>query len=131
MIYRLLADVVVLLHLAFVVFAVAGALLVVRWRWLAWIHLPAAVWAALIEFAGWICPLTPLENRLRALGGGAGYRGGFVEHYVLPLLYPGQLTRGVQILLGIFVVLVNLAIYAWLARRALRARRENRQRPSQ
>ncbi|MGD8699270.1 MAG: DUF2784 domain-containing protein, partial [Gemmatimonadales bacterium] len=104
MIYRLLADLVVLVHLAFVVFAVAGAVLVLRWRWVLWLHLPAVVWAALIEFAGWICPLTPLENRLRILSGGAGYRGGFIEHYLLPILYPSGLTRGVQVMLGSFVI---------------------------
>lgn len=122
MIYRLLADLVVLVHLAFVVFAVAGAVLVLRWRWLLGLHLPAVVWAALIEFAGWICPLTPLENRLRTLSGGAGYRGGFIEHYLLPILYPSGLTRGVQIMLGSLVVVVNLGIYSWLVVRAVRAR---------
>jgi hypothetical protein len=121
-IYRLFADLIVLVHLAFVVFAVAGAVLVLRWRWLVWVHLPAAAWAALIEFASWICPLTPLENRLRILSGGAGYRGGFVEHYVLAILYPSGLTRGIQILLGSFVVVINVGIYSWLVARALSAR---------
>jgi hypothetical protein len=119
-IYRLLADFVVLVHLAFVVFAVAGAVLVLRWRWLMWVHLPAVVWAALIEFAGWICPLTPLENRLRILGGGAGYSGGFVEHYVLPILYPSGLTRGVQVLLGSLVIVINVGVYSFLVVRASR-----------
>jgi len=122
LIYRLVADLIVLVHLAFVVFAVAGAVLVLRWRWLIWVHVPAVVWAALIEFAGWICPLTPLENRLRILSGGAGYRGGFIEHYVLPILYPSGLTRGVQIFLGSAVVVINVGIYSWLVIRALRAR---------
>jgi hypothetical protein len=75
MVYRTLADLVVLVHFAFVLFVVAGALLVLRWRWVAWVHVPAAVWGALIEFAGWICPLTPLEQRLRIMGGSAGYTG--------------------------------------------------------
>ncbi len=123
MIYRLLADVVVLAHLAFVVFVVLGALLVLRRRWVAWLHVPAAVWGALIELGGWVCPLTPLENHLRRLGGAAGYRGGFVEHYVLPILYPGGLTRGVQVALGVLVVAVNLGVYGWLWRRGVRARR--------
>ena len=122
MIYRLLADLIVLVHLAFVVFAVAGAVLVLRWRWVIWVHVPAVVWAALIEFAGWICPLTPLENRLRILSGGAGYRGGFIEHYVLPILYPSGLTRGVQVFLGSVVIVVNLGIYSWLVFRSTRAR---------
>lgn len=120
MLYRLLADLVVLVHLAFVIFAVAGALLLFRWRWLVWAHVPAFVWAALIEFAGWICPLTPLENRLRILSGGAGYRGGFIDHYILQILYPNGLTRGVQVFLGSFVLLVNVGIYSWLVARALR-----------
>ncbi len=114
MVYRLLADLVVLAHLAFVVFVVAGALLVVRWRRLAWIHIPVAAWGALIEFGGWICPLTPLENWLRQQSGAAGYSGGFVEHYIIPVLYPGHLTRGIQIALGIAVLTLNGGIYGWL-----------------
>lgn len=120
MLFRLLADLIVLVHLAFVIFAVAGALLLFRWRWVVWAHVPAFVWAALIEFAGWICPLTPLENRLRILSGGAGYRGGFIDHYVLQVLYPNGLTRGVQVFLGSLVLLVNVGIYSWLVARALR-----------
>ncbi len=117
MVYRFLADLVLVAHFAFVVFAVVGALLVLRWRWVVWLHLPAVVWAALIEFAGWICPLTPLENWLRALGGSAGYESGFVEHYILPVLYPGGLTREVQIVLGLLVLAGNMGIYGWLLRR--------------
>ncbi len=121
--YRTLADLVVIVHLSFVLFAVLGALLVLRWRWVACVHVPAAVWAAFIEFAGWICPLTPLEKWLRVRSGGAGYRGGFVDHYILPILYPEGLTRGVQIFLGVLVVLLNLAIYGWLLyRRRSRSR---------
>ncbi len=117
MVYRFLADLVLVAHFAFVVFAVAGALLVLRWRWVVWLHLPAVVWAALISFAGWICPLTPLENSLRELGGLAGYETGFIEHYILPVLYPGGLTREVQIVLGLLVLAVNIGIYGWLLRR--------------
>jgi hypothetical protein len=91
--YRLLADLVVVVHLGFVAFVVAGGLLVLRWPRLAWAHLPCAVWGALIEFAGWVCPLTPLENDLRRLGGEAGYEGGFVERYLTSVLYPHGLTR--------------------------------------
>lgn len=116
MLYHLLADVVVLLHVFFVLFVILGGALVLRWRTLAWIHLPAVLWAALIEFANWICPLTPLENRFRRLAGAAGYEGGFVEHYLLPLLYPAQLTRGVQIFLGVLVILLNVAAYSWILR---------------
>ena len=125
MIYRLLADLVVLLHVGFVLFVVLGGLLVLRWRRLAWVHLPAALWGALIEFAGWVCPLTPLENRLRALGGGESYDTGFVEHYVVPLLYPRELTRGSQVVLGLGVVLLNLVVYAWVVTRFREQRRED------
>jgi hypothetical protein len=114
MLYRALADLTVLVHFAFVLFVVGGAFLVRRWSRLAWVPVPAAIWGALIEFAGWICPLTPLENQLRALGGSAGYGGGFVEHYIIPVLYPGGLTREVQILLGTIVITINMGIYGWL-----------------
>jgi len=120
MLYRALADFIVILHFAFVLFVVGGALLVLRWRRLAWVHIPAAIWGALIEFAGWVCPLTPLESRLRVLGGGSGYGGGFVEHYVIPVLYPAGLTRELQVLLGAIVLVINLAIYGWLLRGRLR-----------
>jgi len=115
----ILADALVIVHLLFVVFVVAGGFLLVRWPRLAWLHLPAATWGALIEFTGGICPLTPLENRLRAMGGESVYSGGFVERYLLPVLYPGALTWRVQLVLGGLVVGVNLVAYA-LAYRALR-----------
>lgn len=121
MLYRLFADLVVVLHLAFVLFVVAGALAVLRWRWWAWLHVPAFLWGALISFFGWVCPLTPLENWLRARGGGVGYRSSFIEHYLLPVLYPEQLTRSLQIGLGAVVLGVNLAIYAWALVRWRRA----------
>ncbi len=118
-----LADLVVLLHAAFIVFAVAGGLLVLRRPRLAWLHLPAAAWAAAVELAGWICPLTPLENALRRAAGGPGYPTDFIEHYVMPLVYPAGLTRGTQLVLGLLVVAVNGAVYAWLWRRRARAGR--------
>jgi hypothetical protein len=121
-IFRVLADAVVVLHLGFVAFVVLGGLLVLRWPRLAWLHLPCAAWGALIEFADWVCPLTPLENRLRALGGEAGYSGGFVEEYLLGVLYPSGLTRGVQIALGVGVLAINLAVYGVLIRRLRRRR---------
>jgi hypothetical protein len=117
---RLLADAVVLLHLLFVVFAVAGGLLALRWRWIVLLHLPALAWAALVEFNGWICPLTPLENALRAAGGAAAYEGGFIDHYLLPLLYPAGLTRELQAALGTGLLLFNLAVYGALLWRAKR-----------
>jgi hypothetical protein len=117
MLYRLLADLVVLLHSGFVLFVVLGGLLALRWPRAAWAHLPAALWGAGIEFAAGICPLTPLENHLRRLGGEAGYTGGFVEHYVLPILYPDGLTRGVQLALGTFVLVLNIVVYVIVWRR--------------
>lgn len=122
MIHRLLADVVLVLHLAFVVFVVLGGLLVLRWPRLAWIHVPVALYGALIEFIGWVCPLTPLENDLRQRGGEAGYEGGFVEHYVLALLYPSGLSHEMQIALGVLVLLVNGAVYTLVYRRFRRGR---------
>lgn len=111
MLYRLLADLVVLLHAGFVLFVVLGGLGALRWPRVLWFHVPAALWGAGIEFLGGICPLTPLENHLRRLGGEAGYAGGFVEHYLLPVLYPDGLTRGAQLALGLFVVLFNSVVY--------------------
>jgi hypothetical protein len=119
MLWRLLADAVLVLHLLFVAFAVAGGLLALRWRWMPWLHLPALAWGATVEFTGRICPLTPLENALRAAGGEAGYQGGFIEHYLLPLLYPAALTRELQWTLGTGLVLFNLLVYGllWWRRR--------------
>lgn len=122
MFFRLLADLVVLTHLAFIVFVVAGGLLALRWRRVPWVQLPAALWGAVIEVAGWVCPLTPLENGLRERAGAAGYAGGFVEHYVLPVVYPGALTREVQVVLAVVVVVANGLIYFWVWRRAVQGR---------
>jgi hypothetical protein len=109
--YRLLADLLVVAHFAFVIFVVLGGLLVLRHPRLAWLHLPAAAWGATIEFTGWICPLTPWEQSLRQLGGQAGYTGGFIEHYLIPVLYPPGLTTSIQAALGLLVVAGNAAIY--------------------
>lgn len=117
MTYRLLADLVLLVHAAFVAFVVLGGFAVLRWPRLAWVHLPVAIWGAGIEFTGGICPLTPLENHLRRLADEQGYDGGFVEHYLLAALYPDGLTRGVQVALGLVVLAVNAAIYARIWRR--------------
>jgi hypothetical protein len=123
MAHRLAADAVLIAHAAFVVFVVLGGLLAWRWRRAALLHLPAAAWGAWIEFSGGICPLTPLENRLRHAAGQAGYDGGFVEHYLLALIYPEGLTREVQIALGVAVIVINAAVYGVLVRRALRRQR--------
>lgn len=118
MLYRFLSDLIVVVHLAFVLFAVLGGFLVLKWKRLAWIQVPAFLWATLIEFAGWVCPLTPLENWLREKSGGITYRSGFIEHYILPLLYPTMLTRSLQIILGLCVLAANLGIYGWVLWRA-------------
>ena len=114
MFYRILADLVVYIHLVFIVFALLGALSILRWHWILWLHLPALFWAVWIEFSGGICPLTPLENWLRVKGGQGGYEGDFVETYVLPILYPTSLTRDMQFLLGMLVIVINLAIYGFI-----------------
>lgn len=117
MIYKLLADFVFIVHLLFVVFVVLGGIAVWRWPKLAWLHLPAVAWGALIEFAGWICPLTPWEQHLRRLAGEEGYTGGFVEHYLVPILYPAGLTRDIQVVLGVLVLVINVAAYALIFKR--------------
>jgi hypothetical protein len=126
MLYPLLADLVLIVHLAFVVFVLCGGLLVLRWRWIAWLHLPAAAWGAVVEFTGWICPLTPLENWMRARSGEVGNEHDFIARYLLPILYPGDLTRDLQLLLGIVVIVLNAAVYWWLLRMQARGPSRNR-----
>ena len=126
MIYRLLADLVVLLHLAFIAFAIAGGLFALYRWWLSFLHLPASIWAVFVEVSGGYCPLTPLENELRRLSGAAGYPSGFVEHYLLPIIYPTRLTFRVRFVLALLVVLANLIVYGlaahyWVARKRKRA----------
>ncbi len=120
MFYRVLADVVLLFHLAFILFVVLGTLLVWRFPRLVWLHLPAVLWAGLIEISGRVCPLTPLENHLRRLGGEAGYHGGFVEHYLLPIIYPHALSREMQVGLGIAAIVINVVAYTVLHHRTKR-----------
>jgi hypothetical protein len=122
MLYRVLADCVVVIHAAFVVFVVLGGFLAWRWRAVVWVHVPCALWGAAIEFGGWICPLTPLENALRARAGLQGYAGGFIEHYLTPILYPEGLTRSTEVVLGALVLVANLVAYGVLVRRVLAAR---------
>ena len=117
MAYRWLADLVLVVHLAFILFVIFGGLLVIRRPRLAWMHLPAAIWGSWIEFSGRICPLTPLENHFRRLGGQAGYEGGFIEHYITAIIYPDGLTRGIQVFLGLMVVGINIVAYAITIRR--------------
>ena len=115
--YSLAADAVLVLHLGFVLFVALGGLLALRWPRVAWMHIPAAIWGAAIEFGGWICPLTPIENDLRARAGESPYTGDFVARYLLPVIYPEGLTRDAQIVLGLGVVLLNAAIYLVVFRR--------------
>jgi hypothetical protein len=115
----LLADLVVGVHFLFVLFVLLGGLLVLRWPRVAYLHIPAAIWGTAIEFAGWVCPLTPLEHWLRRKAGDAAYAGGFIEHYILPLLYPSALTREIQLVLGFLVIAVNLAVYGYVFRRRM------------
>ena len=120
MTYRLAADLILILHLAFVLFVVLGGLLLLRWPKLVWLHLAAVTWGALMEFIGFVCPLTPLEVDLRRLGGEAGYEGDFIQHYITASLYPSGLTRKMQIGLGISVLVLNMLIYGyWIAHRRL------------
>jgi hypothetical protein len=114
MIYALSADIVVLLHLAFILYVVLGGLLVWRWPWTVWMHIPVALYGVAIEWIGWVCPLTPLEKECRRLAGQAGYDGGFIDHYLLPIIYPSGLTDRVQLVLGALVLVVNLGVYGVL-----------------
>ena len=118
--HRLLADALVVLHLAFIAFAVGGGALVLWRPVLAWVHVPAVAWAAFVEFTGRVCPLTPLENALRHRAGEAGYASGFVEHYVMPVIYPAGLTPAIQVTIGVLVVAINAAVYVTLMRRRRR-----------
>lgn len=118
MIYGILAKVIVVLHLAFVIFVVLGGFLVVRWPRLAWFHIPALLWGAVAEIAGLPCPLTPLEIWLLLQAGEVGYAGGFVEHYLLGWLYPEALTRVVQVFMGVAVLVLNAGVYYWVWRRS-------------
>lgn len=126
MLFRIAADILVVLHLGFIVFVVLGGFLALRWHRLAYLHLPAATWGALITFRGWICPLTPLEQHLRRAGGEAGYSGGFIDHYLIPIIYPAGLTREGQILISALVVAINLTAYGWLAARWARQQKSEK-----
>lgn len=115
----ILADLLVVVHFGFILFVIFGGLLVLKYRKLIWLHLPALIWGVLIEFAGWLCPLTIYENELRPARGGA-YAVGFIEHYLIPVIYPSILTREIQIGLGFLLILFNLWVYGMLIRRSMR-----------
>ena len=112
--FSVLADLVVVIHFLFVLFVVFGGLLSLYKQGWAWLHIPAALWGAFIELTGWICPLTPLENRLRIQGGGVGYASDFIDRYITSLLYPSGLTSRLQIIIGVFVIVINVSIYGWI-----------------
>ncbi len=117
MLYGILADIVVLLHFLFILFVILGALLALCWRWSPLIHVPAVIWGAYISFYGVACPLTPLEKQLRGHAGELGYSGGFIEHYIIPLIYPAGLEAGHQLILGMLAVLINIVLYGYVIRR--------------
>ncbi|PPV41539.1 DUF2784 domain-containing protein [Ectopseudomonas oleovorans] len=114
MFWRMAADALVVIHLGFILFVMLGGLLLLRWPRLIWLHVPAVAWGVIVECLHLGCPLTPWENQLRRMAGQAGYEGGFIEHYLIPLIYPAGLTPAIQLWLGAIVVLVNAAVYAWL-----------------
>lgn len=122
MIFSLLADLTMVVHLAFIIFVVLGGGLIFRWPWVIWLHVPSALWGALIQLVGWVCPLTPLENRFLQLAGESGYTGDFIGHYLIPIIYPDNLTHAHHMLLGGVVVGVNAIVYGlllwiWVSRR--------------
>jgi hypothetical protein len=121
-IYGNLATLVVVFHFAFLLFVIFGGLLVLRWPKIVWLHIPCFLWGSWIEVAGGICPLTPLENRLRRAAGGAEYAGSFIEHYVMRVMYPPGLTRRIQLMLAVGLVLLNLVVYVGVIRRRRRPR---------
>jgi hypothetical protein len=114
MIERIIADSIVILHFGFILFVACGGFLSLSRKWVAWLHLPAVLWAAAIEFRHGICPLTPLEQELRRAAGEAGYSGGFIEHYLIPLIYPAGLDERMQYIIGALVIIINLGVYGWV-----------------
>ena len=112
--YQVAADFVIFLHLAFIVFVLAGGLLVFKWRWVVWLHIPAALWGSMIVIVGWICPLTPIENMLRQAGGLKAYSNSFIEQYLIPVIYPQGLSREIFIVMGMVVIAINVIIYTIL-----------------
>ena len=123
MAYSFLADLVVISHFAFILFVVFGGLFVFKWPRVGYVHIPAAVWGGLIEIQGWLCPLTPIENRLRQAAGVTAYKDGFIEHYLMPVIYPTELTREDQLLLGLSVLILHGIIYIGILLRVLRKKK--------
>jgi len=117
MLPRILADLVLILHMLFILFAIFGGLLILWRKWMIYFHIPAAIWAVLVELMHWTCPLTSTENYLRSIAGDSGYSGGFVEHYLLPVIYPHDLTPQIQLILGALVLLANIVIYVLVVKK--------------
>jgi len=113
---KLGVDTIIILHFAFVLFVLFGAFLLLKWQKLVWLHVPAVIWGILVELNGWLCPLTPLENYLRDVAGLGMYHGDFVMHYIMPVLYPANLTRTMQFMFGVIVIFVNVAVYIYVFR---------------
>ena len=111
MTYHALADLVLVIHGLFIVFVICGGLLALRWRAIVWLHLPAMVWAVLLEVLGWLCPLTPLEQGLRKAAGVTSYSGSFIEHYLVQFIYPAGLTREIQLYLAAALIIINILVY--------------------
>lgn len=114
MFFALAADLLIIVHLGFIGFVMLGGFMLLKWRWLIFVHLPAVLWGVLLEFQGWICPLTPLEQALRRMSGQHGYTGGFIQHYILPVIYPPALNEDIQLILGVLLILINVIIYLWV-----------------
>ncbi|RKZ65142.1 MAG: DUF2784 domain-containing protein [Gammaproteobacteria bacterium] len=119
MIYHVTANLLVMIHLVFIVFVIAGGFIVLIWPWVILLHIPAVIWGGIVELKGWICVLTPWENNLRRLAGQEGYPGGFIEHYIVSLIYPAELTRDAQIVMGVIVIIINLCVYSFIVYRLM------------
>ena len=120
MFYSVAADFLVIMHLLFIIFVVAGGFTIVRWRWMVLLHVPAAIWGAFVEIKGLLCPLTPWENSLRQLAGEKGYPESFIEHYIIPLIYPAELSQHMLIIMGVMVIAINLCVYTFILYRITR-----------
>ena len=127
MAYKLAADLVVMIHLGFIGFVLLGGLLALKWRWVLLVHLPAVLWGVLLEFRGWICPLTPLEQQLRQSAGMSGYTGGFIDHYILPIIYPEGLTHELQMVFGGIVIIINTAVYGCIVMKLMQRKKAGMQ----
>ena len=112
MLAKIAADLLLLIHLGFILFVAIGGLLVLKWRKVSWLHIPCVLWGVTVELTGRICPLTPLENKLRIAAGETGYSGGFIEHYIMPIIYPVGLTQNLQLILGALLLVINVSIYS-------------------